>query len=119
MSKGEEHYIALMYRYASELADDIVSEDITPEKLGRSTHLQRSVTKGIELIGETAWRLLRLGVDLGDDIPLRDIAGMRHLIVHHYDGVDWNVVEEVAFTDVPRLREAVSVVMRERGMIET
>lgn len=116
MSKSEEHYIALMHRYASELARDIREEGITPERLGTSTLLQRSVTKGVELIGEAAWQLKRMGADLGPDVPLIEIAGMRHILVHHYDGVDWNVVEEVALQDVPELEAALARIMEERGI---
>lgn len=46
-----------MYRYVSELSRDVVEGGITSETLGRSTLLQRSVSKGIELIGEAAWQL--------------------------------------------------------------
>ena len=113
MSRSEDHYFDLMRRYVSELARDVREEHITPESLGRSTLLQRSVTKGIELIGEAAWQLRKLGADYGPDVPLEDIAGMRHILVHHYDGVDWNLVEEVAFRDLPRLEEALERVARE------
>ena len=116
MSHSQEYYLALMYRYVKELADDIQSEGITPEKLCKSTLLQRSVSKGIELVGETAWQLDKLGADLGPDIPLRDIAGMRHLLVHHYDGVDWAMVEEVAFDDIPKLLPSLEAVMQEHNI---
>lgn len=56
----------------------------------------------------------KLGADLGPDIPLSDIAGMRHILVHHYDGVDWSLVEEVAFHDIPKLQTALSRLMAER-----
>lgn len=56
----------------------------------------------------------KLGADLGPDIPLSDIAGMRHIFVHHYDGVDWSLVEEVAFHDIPKLQTALSRLMAER-----
>ena len=116
MSKSEEHYIALMHRYATELARDVREEGITPDRLGSSTLLQRSVTKGVELIGEAAWQLKKLGTDLGPDVPLTEIAGMRHVLVHHYDGVDWNIVEEVALQDVPALESALARIMESRGI---
>ena len=105
-----------MHRYVRELASDIRNEGITPEQLGRSTLLQRSVTKGIELVGEAAWQLCKLGADLGPTIPLSDIAGMRHILVHTYDGVDWGLVEEVAFVDIPALEIEMNRLMAERGI---
>jgi uncharacterized protein with HEPN domain len=63
------------------------------------------VVKAIELIGEQAWELRKAGVDLGRAIPLAEIAGMRHRLVHHYEGVDWNVVEAIPRDDIPALVE--------------
>ena len=36
------------------------------------------------------------------------IAGMRHRMVHHYDGIDWSLVEEALFEDIPELVKRLS-----------
>lgn len=41
---------------------------------------------------------------------------MRHILVHQYDGVDWNLVEEVAFKDIPSLKVELERIMRDRGI---
>ena len=71
--------------------------------------------KAIELIGEQAWELRKAGIDLGGAVPLTEIAGMRHRLVHHYEGVDWNVVEAILMDDIPALVRNLGWAMEERG----
>ena len=53
---------------------------------------------------------------LGESVHLPQIANMRHRMVHAYEGVDWSVVEEAAFEDVPQLMEAIEAVARELSL---
>ena len=78
------------------------------ESLGRSVVHQLAATKALELVGEQAWLLDREGVDLGEGIDLATIAGMRHRMVYHYDGIDWSLVEEALFEDIPELVKRLS-----------
>lgn len=107
--------LRLMYKYSRELHSMIESGELTRELLGRSQLVQAGTVKYLELIGEQAWQLTRANVDLGDGVPLRQIANMRHRMVHAYEGVNWDVVEEAAFEDVPELIASIEAVARERG----
>lgn len=59
---------------------------------------------------------LRLMYKYGDDIPLRQIANMRHRMVHACEGVNWNVVEEAAFEDVPHLIGSIEKTSRKQSI---
>ena len=85
---SSENRVRLMYKYAAQLEGEMRSGEIAPERLGRSLATQWAVVKAIELIGEQAWELRKAGVDLGGEVPLAEIAGMRHRLVHHYEGVE-------------------------------
>lgn len=95
--------LGLMYRYAKQLNNSVASGRVTRESLGSSYYDQAAVTKLIELVGENAWQIRKLNVDLGHGIDLMAIASMRHRMVHHYEGIDWSFVEEAAFEDIPQL----------------
>ena len=72
--------------------------------------------KYLELIGEEAWQLTKAGIDLGPDVPLLQIANMRHRMVHAYEGVNWNVVEQAAFEDVPQLIPSIQAACQARSI---
>lgn len=34
------------------------------------------------------------------DLPWNLVSGLRHRLVHDYDGINWNIIVEVIFTDL-------------------
>lgn len=66
--------------------------------------LQSHLLRQIQIIGEAAWRLPNTIKDLHPHVPWRQIAGMRHALVHDYFEVDWNEVYQTAVRDIPVLR---------------
>lgn len=58
--------------------------------------------------------LARMGYDLGSNIPIGDIAGLRNRVSHDYEGVNWNILEDILFEDVPVLVSDLIAVMDER-----
>lgn len=67
--------------------------------------LQDSVIRRIEIIGEAAKKIPDDFRKKHPDIPWRNIAGMRDIIVHEYFGLDLKLVWAVAKHDLPRLRK--------------
>lgn len=55
-----------------------------------------------------------MGYDLGSNIPIGDIAGLRNRVSHDYEGVNWNILEDILFEDVPVLVSDLIAVMDER-----
>lgn len=109
-------HLRLMYKYAKTLNSLIEDGELTRESLGRSQLIQAGTVKFLELIGEEAWQLTKADVDLGPDIPLLQIANMRHRMVHAYEGVNWSVVEEAAFEDVPQLIVSIQEICASRSI---
>lgn len=111
-----EERIQLMHKYAKQLCGEVASGAITSETLGRSLTVQWAVVKALELVGEQAWQLNKLGYELGEGIDLNAVAGMRHRLVHHYEGVDWNIVEIVLFKEMPKLVSQLEIAMDKRDI---
>ena len=68
---------------------------------------QDAVLRNFEIIGEAAKRLSSETKATHPDVPWRDIAGLRDVLIHNYMGVNlkrvWGVVEQ----DLPTLQQAI------------
>ena len=78
------------------------------DNFSRDLKTQDAVIRNFEIIGEAVKRIDRSVKDRRPDIPWRQIAGLRDVLIHDYMGVDvvevWNVVEH----HLPALRAAVT-----------
>lgn len=64
----------------------------------KSKSLQDAVIRRLEIMGEAVKNLPVRFTAKHPEIPWREIAGMRDILIHQYFGVDiemtWNVIEE-------------------------
>ncbi len=64
-----------------------------------------AVVRNIEIIGEAANRLPEEFASLHPEIEWRKIVGLRHRIVHHYFGVDLDIIWTIIRNDLPILEK--------------
>ncbi len=70
-----------------------------------SIQLQDSIIRRIEIIGE-AIRSIPDDIKVNHpDIPWKEIAGMRDILIHKYFGIDLELTWEVIIRDIPSLKE--------------
>ncbi len=74
---------------------------------------QDAVIRNFEVIGEASKRLSEEAKAHCPDVPWRDIAGFRDVLIHNYMGINvrrvWNVIEQ----DLPTLRRAVESLLKD------
>jgi uncharacterized protein with HEPN domain len=73
-----------------------------PEFL-KNVLIQDAVIRNIEIIGEASKSISPEFKKSYADIPWKDISGMRDKLIHHYMGVDTEVVWRTAKKDIPLL----------------
>ena len=75
------------------------------------SHWQDAIIRNLEIIGEATKRLSNPLKEQYPDIPWRNIAGLRDVLIHDYMGVDlesvWNVIEN----DLPVLKKHIRLIL--------
>ena len=72
-----------------------------------------AVIRTLEVIGEAARHLPASLRQRHPEIPWREIAGARDVLIHGYFGVDLEVVWKTVREDLPPLRQAVALMLAE------
>ena len=78
----------------------IDKQDLMEDKV-----LSRACLKSLEIIGEASRNIsedLRMA---HPEVPWRQMTGLRNKLVHHYFGVDWEIVADVLKNELPGLRQ--------------
>jgi uncharacterized protein with HEPN domain len=66
--------------------------------------LRRACLKSLEIIGEATKNISEDLKEAHSMVKWRRITGMRDKLVHHYFGVDWDIIEDVLKNELPKLR---------------
>lgn len=74
---------------------------ITRDELLHEEDHQFAVAKALELMGEAVRHLSEDFRKAHPEVKWNEIKGMRHLLVHEYERVDWNLVWETITIHVP------------------
>ncbi len=79
----------------------------------KSKQLQDSVIRRIEIIGESIKNIPSDFKGSHENIPWKEITGMRDILIHQYFGVDLELTWEVIIVDLPKLKKSVIAIINE------
>ncbi|MFN8258531.1 MAG: DUF86 domain-containing protein [Bacteroidales bacterium] len=74
--------------------------------------LTRATERSLEIIGEA---VKYIPIEIRNTYPIvdwKDMAGMRDKLIHHYFGIDHEIVWSVIQTEIPELKEAIEVILK-------
>jgi uncharacterized protein with HEPN domain len=73
--------------------------------------LQSHIFRHVMIVGEAAFRLSKELKASNPQIPWIEIEGMRHILVHDYFKVDWEIVYTTAHSDIPKLKPRIEAAL--------
>ncbi len=111
MKYSDQQRIQKIYEKAVELYEYIVRQKIRKEDLLTEIPLQWLVTTPLYNIGEHVYNLSNEYKQEHNEIQWAMIAGLRHRLIHDYDGTNWNIIAEVVFEEIPVLIEQLKELM--------
>ena len=73
--------------------------------------LQSHLYRHVMIVGEAAWRLSKALKDRNPEVPWGRIEGMRHLLVHDYFKVDWDILYSTTRDGIPSLKPQIQAIL--------
>ena len=103
MQRDDLVYVGHMLDMTRSAANKITG--ITRQNYDDDENLRLALTHLIQTIGEAARQVSPEFRQTHDEIPWRQIIGMRHRVVHDYLHVDYDIVWDVSTVNLPPLIE--------------
>lgn len=101
MKYSDEQRIKKICENAAKLHEYLSANGIRKENLLTDIHLQWLVTTPLYNIGEHVCHLSGEYKKAHDEVPWSMISGLRHRLVHDYDGTNWSIIADVVFEELP------------------
>lgn len=87
------------------------SRKLDHETFLQDATLKRAFVRSLEIIGEATKQLPKGFRDKYAHVEWRAVAGMRDKLIHHYFGVDYDLVWDVVATKIPELARSLEVIL--------
>ncbi|MFA4960304.1 MAG: DUF86 domain-containing protein [Candidatus Pacearchaeota archaeon] len=81
------------------------SKNITKEILSTDRLKKSAIVRELEIIGEAVKNISDGKKKEYSSIPWKEIAGTRDKIIHHYFGIDLNIIWNIIKNELPKLRK--------------
>jgi len=90
------------------------SKNINKEKLMSNRLKQSAIVREIEIIGEAVKNISKGLKNKHSEIQWKEIAGTRDKMIHHYFGVDLNIVWDIVKINLPDLKDKILKIKSEK-----
>ena len=89
------------------------SIDISHDDFIKDETLKRAFVRSLEIIGEAVKRIPKQICEKYRQVEWNKIAGMRDKLIHHYFGVDYDLVWDIIENHIPKLKKTINLILQE------
>ncbi len=100
MNISDRERIKKIIRIWDSLKKQISEHEITRDLLLDNEFYQWAVTTPLYNIGEQVYMMSAEFKKKHSDIPWNVVSGLRHRLVHDYEGINWSIITEVVFNEM-------------------
>ncbi len=87
------------------------SKELTHDDFIKDETLKRAFVRSLEIIGEAVKTIPKHVCEQYGQIEWNKIAGMRDKLIHHYFGVDYDLVWDIIENHIPKLKETIKLIL--------
>lgn len=113
MNKPDVERLKRIVRIWDAAEAQIKERGITCESLLEDEFSQWALTTPLYNIGEQVFKLSTDFKAQYSELPWNVVAGMRHRLVHDYEGINWTIITEVIFDDMPGFVDQIRAICKE------
>ena len=100
MTQSDTERIKKIITTWASLQKQIAQHGITKESLLEDEFSQWAVTTPLYNIGEQVYKISTELKAAYPDIPWNVVSGLRHRLVHDYEGINWTIIVDVVFDEM-------------------
>ena len=91
------------------------TEQMTYQAFLKDTRTQDAVVRNLEIIGEAAKKLTKDLRERHTAVPWRSMAAIRDRLIHHYFGVNLDIVWQIVVEELPKVATQLDRILREEN----
>jgi uncharacterized protein with HEPN domain len=109
MFPSQHEFLKHIYEECIFLVDS--SEGKTLDQIADDPILSRAIIRSLEIVGEASKQIHPDFTAKHPEVEWRQMAKMRDRLIHHYFGVDYEIVFTVLQSDIPALKHALENIL--------
>ncbi|RME82061.1 MAG: DUF86 domain-containing protein [Caldilineae bacterium] len=88
---------------------------MTYQAFVEDTRTQDAVIRNLEIIGEATKNLSKKLRERHPNVPWKSMAGVRDRLIHHYFGVNLDIVWQIVVDELPQVASQLERILRKEG----
>ncbi len=111
MKKHSRNNVLYGLKHIKEKIDRVIEKSKDCERLealGSDSDLQDILIRNFEVIGEASNNISEDYMIRNSNVNCRKLIGMRHILIHQYDKIDYKIIWKAVKVDIPILERQIS-----------